>query len=373
MSLTKQLVILAGVGLLLGVALWWDLPGFSSVKPGDPAGGGQAGSTSPVDSPAPVIVIPVSLTSNAAVVEAVGTGDAAKAVTLYPEAAGQVTEILFEAGDYVKQNDPLMKLDADDEELAVELSRVRLQDARQQLERYETTAPSGAVSTSEVDQARTALSAARIELAQAELALRKRTLRAPFDGVISIPDVDVGDRVSTTTAVSTLDDRSMLLVDFEVPEAFASGVEVGKGVEATTWAVPGQSFEGVVDSVATRIDPQTRTLRVRSRIDNEHDRLRTGMSFTIRLPLQGERLPSVPSIAVQWDRRGAYVWRVVNGEAKRVEVDVIKREDQWILVEAPLTPGDHIVVEGVQRLQPGRAVDMTVEDALADTEDDDGA
>lgn len=371
MPLKKQLVILAGFSLLLIVVLWWDLPGFSNVKPGEQE---RTASTRGEQPPVPVIVTPVGLTSNAAIVEAVGTGDAAKAVTLYPEASGQVKEILFQAGEAVEQGDPLLRLDSEDEELSVELAQVHLQDARQQLARYESTAPSGAVSTSEVDRARTALSAARIELAQAELALRKRTLKAPFDGIVGIPDVDVGDRVTTTTAVSSLDDRSMLLVDFEIPEAFAQGVRFGGEIEATTWALPGEKFQGVVDSVASRIDPQTRTLRVRGLIKNQDDLLRTGMSFTIRLPLKGERLPSVPSIAVQWDRRGAYVWRIVDGKAERLEVDVMKREGQWILVQAPLSPGDRIVVEGVQRLQPGRAVDATVQDTLADNEDDeDGA
>jgi len=356
MSVKKQLAILAGLGLLLAVVLWFGVPGLSSVKKPGPGHGAPGRSAA---GPAPVVVTPVSMASNAAVIEAVGTGEAAKAVTLYPEAAGQVTEILFEAGEHVEKGDPLLRLDADDEELAVELARVRLQDARQQLARYENTAPSGAVSKSEVDQARTALSAARIELAQAELALRKRTLRAPFDGVISIPDVEAGDRVTTSTAISTLDDRSTLLVEFEVPEAFAQGVAKGDPIEASSWALPGEQFDGVVDSLASRIDAQTRTLRVRARMDNDHDRLRTGMSFTIRLPLQGERFPSVPSIAVQWDRRGAYVWRIADGAAERIEVEVLKREDEWILVDAPLSPGEDIVVEGVQRLQPGRAVDVT--------------
>lgn len=370
MSLKKQLVILAGIGLLLALVLWWDLPGFSGVKPGDSGPGGQAPAA---EQPAPVIVMPVGLKSNAAVVEAVGTGDAAQAVTLFPEASGQVTAVLFRAGDLVERGDPLLRLDSEDEELAVDLARVRLQDARQQLARYENTAPSGAVSTSEVDQARTALSAARIELAQAELALRRRTMKAPFDGVIGIPEVSVGDRVSTSTTIATLDDRSTLLVDFEVPEALAQGVREGGPVAATTWAMPGRQFEGAVDSVASRIDSQTRTLRVRARIDNEDGLLRTGMSFTIRLPLQGERLPSVPSIAVQWDRRGAYVWRVVDGEAERVDVDVVKREDQWILVQAPLAPEDQVVVEGVQRLHAGRAVEAKVRETLAETETGNGA
>lgn len=369
-TLARQFVILIAIGASVAAAVVWDVPGFSSIAPGN----GDTESSAPVsEAPAPVFVTPVSLRSSAAVVEAVGTGEAIRAITLYPEAAGQVTEILFSAGEWMSSGDPLLRLDSEDDALAVELARVHLEDARQQLARYENTAPGGAVSISEVDRARTALSAARIELAQAQLALRKRTVRAPFDGVISIADVSVGDRVTTSSVISTLDDRSTLLVDFEIPEAFAQGVVVGGEVSATTWALSGEQFVGIVDSVASRIDAQTRTLRVRARIDNPGDVLRTGMSFTIVLPLMGERFPSVPSISVQWDRRGAYVWRVSNGVAERVDVQVLKREEQWILVDAPLAAGNQIVVEGVQRLRPGRAVDVTLKDALADNEGRDDA
>lgn len=370
MSALKQLGILAGVGILAGAILMTDL---ISLFGREAEGPDRAGPDAGLNDPAPVIVKPVRFYSDAAVVEAVGTGEAKNAVTLFPEAAGRVTEILFEAGRAVEQGDPLLRLDDDEEKLAVELARVHLEDARQQLARYEKVAPSGAVSTSEVDRARTALSAARIEIAQAELALRNRTLVAPFAGVVGIPDVDVGDRITESTPVTTLDDRSTVLIDFEVPEAFAYGVRTGAEVTATTWALPGESFSGAVDSLASRIDPQTRTLRVRARFPNEDDSLRTGMSFTIRLPLQGERFPSVPSIAVLWDREGAYVWRVVNGTSERVAVRVLKREDHWVLVDAPLTTDDRIVVEGVQRLRPGRSVRIKTPDAIAASEPAHGA
>lgn len=362
MSLTRQLGILGVAGVIVAAAITTSLLGLFD----DATSGADTARPRDAETPAPVIVAPVRFTSDAAVVEAVGTGKAAAAVTLHPEAAGRVTEILFEAGEQVRRGDALLRLDAEEEKLNVELTRVELQDARQKLARYEKTAPTGAVSITEVDSARTALSAARIALAQAELALEKRTLAAPFAGVVGIPEVDVGDRVTESMPIATLDDRSVLLVDFEVPEAFAYGVQLGGPVEATTWAVPGETFAGTVASVASRIDPQTRTLRARARLANEKDSLRTGMSFTIRLPLQGERFPSVPSIAVQWDRTGAYVWRVVGDEAERVPVDVLKREEEWVLVDAPLARGDRVVIEGVQRLRPGRAVEMRPRDAAGE-------
>lgn len=350
----RTLLIGIGVALALAVAGGAMLVGGSR----ESEGAARAPAAAAAEKPAPVIVEPVRFASAAATVTAVGTGRAASAVALYPEAAGRVTEILFTPGQHVKRGQPLLRLDAEEEELNVQLARVRLEDARQQLERYERTVATGAVSATEVDRARTALSAARIELGRAELALRQRTLVAPFDGVIGIANVDVGDRVTESTLIATLDDRSSLLVDFEVPEAFAYGVRVGGEVTATTWALPGEQFVGTVAAIGSRIDPQTRTLRVRARFPNTGDRLRTGMSFTIRLPLAGDRFPSVPSVAVQWDRRGAYVWRVVDGKAERVPVRVLKREEEWVLVDAPLSADDRIVTEGVQRLRPGRAVEI---------------
>lgn len=354
MTLVRQIAILAAVGLLAAGALLADALDATGDATGSPAPARGAGA------PAPVVVQSVRYAGGAAIVEVVGTGDASSAVTLHPESAGRVTEIRFAAGQRVKRGDALLRLDSDAEELALELAKVRLEDARQQLARFERAAPSGAVSASEVERAQTALSAARIELAQAELALRERTLVAPFAGVVGIPEVDVGDRVTESTAIATLDDRSAILVDFQVPEAFAYGVRQGGRVEASTWAILGETFSGVVDSLASRIDPLTRTLRVRARLANEQDRLRTGMSFVIRLPLEGERFPSVPSIALQWDRKGAYVWRVVDGAAERVDANVLKREDEWVLLDAPLSAEDRVVVEGVQRLAEGRAVEIVV-------------
>jgi multidrug efflux pump subunit AcrA (membrane-fusion protein) len=105
---------------------------------------------------------------------------------------------------------------------------------------------------------------------------------------------------------------------------------------------------------------------VRAAVPNDHDLLRPGMSFTIRLPLAGERFPSVPSISVQWDRDGAFVWRVTDGAAEQVFANVLKRSEGWVLLDGPLEAGDRVVVEGVQRLRPGRAVEIVEGDLVAD-------
>jgi RND family efflux transporter MFP subunit len=352
----RQLVILLGVaGLAAGV---WSLDALK-VFDDEQANASFTEGEQQGSAPAPVIVNEARYESSAAVIESVGTGVALKAVTLHSEVAGEVVGVLFGPGEYVDQDKPLLELDARDERLAVELAQVRLDEARQTLARYEQAAPSGAVSAAEVDAARSNVDAVKIELSRAELALRRRTVVAPFAGVMGIAEVEQGDRITETTAIATLDDRSVLLVDFEVPEAFAYGVEVGDELIATTWARPGETFAGRIDSMASRIDPDTRTLRVRASVPNDDDRLRSGMSFIINVAIGGRRLPSVPSVSVQWNREGAFVWRINDrDEAERVAIEVLKRSDDWVLVDAGIVPGDRIVIEGVQRLHDGKSVDI---------------
>lgn len=364
MSLFRQTVIVALIAVVAAVA-WY--AGRGAWTGGDAHEGDGAVAPTRAPMAAPVVVAPVRFQSDATVITAIGTGGALRAVELTPESAGRVVELLFEAGREVEAGAPLLRLDDEDERLALDLARVTLDDARQLLDRFDRMAPSGAVSASEVDSARTALAAAKIEVQQAELALSKRTLRAPISGTTGIPEVDVGDRVGETTMVGTLDDVSALLVDFEVPEAFLHGVRPGGPLTLRTWARRGERFEGEVNAIGSRVDPVSRTVRVRARVANPRGVLKPGMSFSITLPLAGERFPSVPSIAVQWERSGAFVWKIVGGRAERTPVDVLKRSDAWVLVDGALDEGDRVVVEGLQRMAPGRAVEIVDADTVAST------
>ena len=353
MSTFRQLVLVLAVAILVGIAWLIDLPAL--------LGGAQAtggGSKRTAGARPKVIVRPVIFASDAAVLRAVGTARAVRSVTLFPEGSGQVTEVLFSAGQKMLAGAPLLRLDAEAEKLAVELTRLKLEDARQQLARYEPLASSGAVSASQIYQVRTDFHAARIALAHAELALTKRLLVAPFTGVVGIPDVEIGQRVTPETPIAAFDDRANLLIEFEVPEMFARGVKLGAPIKVFTWAGRKQPFIGYVKSIGSRIDPTSRSLRVRALLANAEDRFRPGMSFSVRLALGGREYPAVSTVAVQWNREGAYVWVIRGGKAEAVRVKVLKRSDGRMLLDGPLSPADLVVVEGVQRLRPGRNVQV---------------
>ncbi|WP_350037440.1 efflux RND transporter periplasmic adaptor subunit [Pseudohaliea sp.] len=169
----------------------------------------------------PAVVEPVRLEPLRLRVEAVGTARAWRSVSLYPEAAGEVVAVNFQPGDHVAQGEVLLALDSRDEKLALELAELRFADARRMLKRYTTANSSVELTVPEttIDTARTTLESARIERDRAQLALDRRFVTAPFDGHVGITDIDPGDRIEPTTEITTIDDRSLLLVSFEVPEA----------------------------------------------------------------------------------------------------------------------------------------------------------
>lgn len=306
-----------------------------------------------------VITAPVTTATNIQSFDGVGTGRAVKSVDLYPNVAEMVTEVTFKAGDRVKKDAVLVQLDDRAEQLALSLAEVQLKESKSLLNRFTQAAKDGAVPDSEVDAARTDFEAAKIALDQARLARDMRQVRAPFAGVTGLPEIEVGDRIDTSTLIAALDDRSVLLVDFEIPEALASPLITAtqpRAITATTPAYGPERFEGTIAALNSRVDATKRTLRVRARLSNDDDRLRPGMSFRVRFVIDGAPYPAVPEIAVQWEREGSFIWVVREGAAHKVPVEIVARRGGKALLKGEFSDGETVVIEGVQRLRPGLGV-----------------
>ncbi|MQB42616.1 efflux RND transporter periplasmic adaptor subunit [Rhizobium sp. ICMP 5592] len=294
---------------------------------------------------------------------AIGTGDAIRSVVVMPQATGTIREILIKSGDHVKQGQVLARLDDDEQIIARGQAQVALKSAVEKSQLYHTIKSS--VSRMDVFDSEIAEQGARLALQSAELALSRRNIVAPIDGIVGIVPVVIGDNVTTTTNIVTLDDRSEILVDYWVPERFANTVKVDQPVEATSVARPGRLFSGVVEAVDNRVDGASRTLRIRARINNATDELRAGMSFNVGMRFAGETYPSVDPLSVQWDGEGSYVWRVIDGKSSKVRASVVQRNPDAVLVQANLKDGDRIVTEGLQRVTEGGAVRFAREVAEA--------
>ena len=294
-------------------------------------------------------------------VEAVGTSRARLSAELYAPTSGEVVSVNFEPGQAVKAGEALVELDSRQEKLAVRVAELNLEDAERLYDRYKRSAESGAVLPTALDAARTAAETARVELDRARIALADRTIEAVFDGYVGSTDVDPGDRVNTNTLITTLDDRSSLFVSFEIPEAFIGELAVGNEVQLETWNGKMPVVAGEIVDIGSRIDPQSRTFVARARVRNDSDALRPGMSFRVRIDVQGELYGVVSETGVQWGADGAYVWSVVNGAAVRVPVQIVQRREGRVLVDGPLVEGNVIVVEGTQRMRDGIAVSYEVQ------------
>ena len=319
----------------------------------------QTASPPPTSAPAdtvPVIVTNSTETQDSVALELPGSGLAQRSVTLFPLVEGEVDRVAFRTGQQVKAGELLVRLSDRAEQLAVALAQAQLQTASLLARRLEATAGTGAVPEIEVEQAVAARRSAEIGLEQARQALSERSVRAPFAGVVGIAAVQRGDRVSPITALTTLDDRRQLVVAFEVPEAYIGRLRPGLAITATHPAYPTQPVGGRVSEIDSQIDATLRTVRVRATLPNTDDRLRTGMSFRVRLELAGELRLSVPELALQFGRQGAYVWAVRDGKAVAVPTRVVRRTGGLVLVDGALRSGEPVVVEGVQRLRAGRAV-----------------
>ncbi|WP_454849868.1 efflux RND transporter periplasmic adaptor subunit [Rhizobium binxianense] len=285
---------------------------------------------------------------------AIGTGDAIRSVAVTPQATGTIREILIKSGDKVTQGQVLAKLDSEEQVIARGQAEVALKSAVEKSNLYHNIKSS--VSRMDVFDSEIAEQGARLQLQAAELNLERRNIVAPIDGIVGIVPVNIGDNVTTSTPIVTLDDRSEILVDYWVPERFANTVSVGQAVEATSVARPGQVFSGVVEAVDNRIDAASRTLRIRARIDNSSDELRAGMSFNVTMRFAGNKYPAVDPLSVQWDSQGSFVWQVVDGKSQKVRVSIVQRNPDYVLVKADLKDGDAIVTQGLQRVRDGGAV-----------------
>lgn len=285
---------------------------------------------------------------------AIGTGDAIRSVAVTPQATGTIREILIKSGDKVKAGQVIAKLDSEEQVIAKGQAEVALKAALEKSNLYHNIKSS--VSRMDVFDAEIAEQGARLQLQAADLNLTRRDITAPIDGIVGIVPVNIGDNVTTTTPIVTLDDRSEILVDFWVPERFANTVSVGQPVEATSVARPGQVFSGEVEAVDNRIDSASRTLRIRGRIDNMSDELRAGMSFNVGMKFAGDKYPAVNPLAVQWDSQGSFVWQAVDNKSHKVRVSIVQRNPDYVLVKADIKDGDAIITQGLQRVREGGAV-----------------
>ncbi|MBB5702388.1 RND family efflux transporter MFP subunit [Ochrobactrum daejeonense] len=315
------------------------------------APGGQAGRAAPL-----VVVAPAGEETINNRLTAIGSARALSTVSVTPYSSGYMTKLYVKAGDNVKEGDPVAEMDAETEKIAVAKAEAALKDAQTTRQRIAKLRATNTATQVQVVEAELAVANAQLAQQDAQLALGRRTVRAPISGIVGILPVNVGNYVTAQTSIGRIDDRSKVLIDIWVPERFAPQIKVGQPLIAESTAFPGETYSGQINAVDNMLDEASRTLHIRAEVPNEQDRLRAGMSFSVTVLFPGDSYPSVDPLAIQWGADGSYVWRIENGIAKKVAARIVQRNSTNILIDGPVKQGDMIVTQGVQTVRDNAPV-----------------
>ena len=248
----------------------------------------RSGAARSRDSGIPVVTAMVGTDAVGPQIRAIGTVTAARAVTLYSEVTGIVRSVEVEQGARVGEGQVLVRLDDDDQVVAIDRAEIALDDARAALDRAERLAKTNNVTEVALSDARTAVRSAEIDLKSAEIERNKRIISAPFAGVVGLIPVDAGDLVNTSAPLTTLDDVSRFTVAFNATERFADIVKVGHPVTGTAVGLPGREIKGAVSAIDSRVDPATRVFEVEATLEEGIEGLKPGMSIIIAVDFAGE-------------------------------------------------------------------------------------
>lgn len=303
------------------------------------------------------------------VVEALGTAQANESVTLTAKVTDTVRRVNFEDGDYVEAGTVLIELTNQEEEALLAEARANLDDAQSQLRRLEDMSQRGLAAASDLDVARSRAAAMEARFDSIVARLRDRLIQAPFSGLLGFRQVSPGTLVSPSTPITSIDDISVIKLDFTVPETAIGTMSEGARVVAKSVSFPGRDFEGTVRTVGSRVDPVTRAVTVRAHIVNGDRVLRPGMLLTVEVVTAERSALVVPEGSVFQIQNRAYVYRVDGDTARQQEIEIGGRRFGIVEVLGGLQEGDPIVVEGIIKLRDGAKLryEATAEGAVSES------
>lgn len=304
----------------------------------------------------PVVTVAAMKQPMGVEIEAVGTAGANESVVVTSKDSNTITAIRFAEGEMVERGRVLVEMQDAEAQAALAEAEAALADAQSQFARSRNLVAQQALSVAELDQLEALLKAARARVAAMQARLDDTVIRAPFAGRTGFRQVSVGSFVSAGTAITTLDDTSVIKLDFTVPETYLFVIKHGLPVTASSTGLPGREFGGEVTNVESRVDPVTRSITVRAEIANTDGTLRPGMFMTVAL--RGEEQPAllVPEGAIVPEQGRTYVFVVRDGSVEQREVTIGKRRPGEVEIVMGLAESERVVVEGTQNVRNGTAV-----------------
>jgi membrane fusion protein (multidrug efflux system) len=324
----------------------------ATAQAGDSAAGAGAGMP-----PMPVDVDTARRRTMVDAVRATGRIEAEQAIELRPDEQGRVIGLLFREGQFVDSGTALVKID--DAVLLAQAERARADRdlARQQLERVRRLRAQNASSPADLERAEAADRSAEASLSLLELQIERTTVRAPFAGVVGQRFVSVGDYVTTSARLVTLQTVDPQRAVIEVPERHAVRLRRGQTVEFTVASQPNRVFRASVDFVDPVVENERRTILVKGRAPNPNGLLKPGMFIEARLATDTRaNAIVVPEDAVQPLRAANVVWVIQDGKANRRVVQLGARAEGIVEIVDGVQAGEQVVVGGLERMGEGMPV-----------------
>jgi membrane fusion protein (multidrug efflux system) len=365
-------VAVAGIAAASGAAWWYQKP-----RPADPDRVGtaasapaQGASASPgaAAKPPSVEVARVELARLVDDTRAVGSLRSRHGVVLRPEISGRITQLNFTDGQRVRKGQVLVQLDDQLPQAQIMQSQAELSIAQANQKRNQELVAQNFISQRSLDE-----SAANLQVAQARLALAKATaarlkIIAPFDGIVGIRQVNVGDYLKDGADIVNIEDIDAIYVDFRLPERYQSKVRRGQTAQLDIDALPGQRYSAQIQAIDPLIDANGRSVGIRGCIDNRALQLRPGMFARVNTVFGVRDNASViPEEAIVPQSGKQFVIKLLDGpseatrKTQRVEVKVGLRSPGKVEILEGLAPGDTVVRTGQQRIQKDGTV-VTVVD-----------
>jgi membrane fusion protein (multidrug efflux system) len=326
------------------------------------AGQEKAGADRPV-TVTTIVVAPRTFSDS---LQALGTAQARESVTVTAKISDVVTRLAFDSGQRVRAGQLLADMNSRAQQADVAAAQAALRDAEQQLRRGGELAQAQLLARGQYDTLRANRDAAVAALQARRAAVADRTITAPFAGVLGLRQVSVGALVAPGTVITTLDDDSTIKLDFTLPEAAFSALASGQAIVAASDAWPGITFDGRNADIDSRVDQQTRAVRVRAELPNPDAKLRPGMLLRVQVQLPSRQALVLPELAVQQEAEQGYVFRVGAGDTvEQVPVTLGARQRGQVEVVSGLKAGDRVVVEGTVKLHAGSRIVEAGKDTAA--------
>jgi membrane fusion protein (multidrug efflux system) len=299
---------------------------------------------------------------------AIGTIEAVHGVMVSADLPGTVARINFESGKAVREGEVLVELDTRQERAQLTSLEAQRDLARVTFSRTQQLVNEGVISRAEYDQATAQQKATEANVAEIRATIERKTIRAPFSGILGIRKVNLGQYLPAGSPVVSNESLNPIYVNIGVPQQAAAQIHVGQKLHVTAEDVAGKVFNGSVTAIDSEVDETTRNIQIQATLSNPEGKLRPGMFVQVELPLGASRsVIALPASAINYAPYGNSVFVITDvkdpkGQTYRgVRQQFVKvegsRGDQ-VAVISGLNPGDEVVTSGVFKLRNGAAVQV---------------